>query len=70
LVAIRPWAHGNGRHARLFADVLVAACGEPALTWGASLEAAAPGSAGARYLEAVKAADAGALESLVAFARS
>ncbi|HEY1763877.1 MAG TPA: mobile mystery protein B [Opitutaceae bacterium] len=70
LVAVRPWAHGNRPHARLLADILVAASGEPPLTWGSGLESADPGSAGARYSEAVRAADAGALEPLIAFARS
>jgi Fic-DOC domain mobile mystery protein B len=70
LAGIRPWGHGNRRHARLLADVMVAACGETPLTWGSGLESAAPGSAGPRYLEAIQAADAGAMAPLVAFARS
>ena len=34
LLAIRPWSNGNGRHARLMADIIVASHGEKALTWG------------------------------------
>jgi Fic-DOC domain mobile mystery protein B len=35
LVAIHPWPNGNGRHARLIADIVVAAGGGAPLTWGA-----------------------------------
>jgi Fic-DOC domain mobile mystery protein B len=66
LIAVRPWTEGNRRHARLLADIVVAAQGEPPLTWGAGVPAAV---AGARYLEALRAADAGEMADLVAFAR-
>ncbi len=54
LVAIHPWESGNGRHARLIADVLVASHGEEPLTWGlrGGKGAASPRS---RYLEANRA---------------
>jgi Fic-DOC domain mobile mystery protein B len=48
LVAIHPWSNGNGRHARLMADVLVASHGEEPLTWGSRREAADSGTARAR----------------------
>jgi Fic-DOC domain mobile mystery protein B len=66
LIAVRPWTEGNRRHARLLADIVVAAQGEPPLTWGAGVPAAV---AGARYLDAIRAADAGKMADLVAFAR-
>jgi Fic-DOC domain mobile mystery protein B len=69
LVAIHPWANGNGRHARLLADILVASCGEEPLSWGARAAPAGPGSARARYLEAIRAADAGEIVPLLEFAR-
>ena len=34
LAAIHPWTNGNGRHARLLADIVVASHGEAPLTWG------------------------------------
>ena len=69
LVAIHPWSNGNGRHARLMADVLVASHGEEPLTWGSRREAADSGTARARYAGAIRAADAGALAPLLEFAR-
>lgn len=65
LVAIHPWSNGNGRHARLLADVVVAAHGEPPLTWGSR----EPGAARARYADAIRAADSGDVAPLLAFAR-
>jgi Fic-DOC domain mobile mystery protein B len=66
LVSIHPWTNGNGRHARLIADIVVAANGETALTWG-SKSVSEP--ARDRYLDAVRAADAGDLAPLLDFAR-
>jgi Fic-DOC domain mobile mystery protein B len=67
LVSVRPWSNGNGRHARLMADVAVAAQGEAPLTWGSRVDA---GSARSRYAEATAAADGGDLGPLLDFARS
>jgi Fic-DOC domain mobile mystery protein B len=68
LASVRPWGGGNGRHARLMADVVVASQGEPALTWGS--RSGDVGSARARYLYAMRAADAGDLARLLEFAGS
>jgi Fic-DOC domain mobile mystery protein B len=65
LVAIHPWSNGNGRHARLLADIVVASHGEAPLTWGAGH----PGSARERYADAIRAADSGEMAPLLAFAR-
>jgi Fic-DOC domain mobile mystery protein B len=69
LVAIHPFPNGNGRHSRLAADLLIASIdGEP-LTWGSRLEL--DGAAiRARYLAALRLADAGDLADLIGFARS
>jgi Fic-DOC domain mobile mystery protein B len=64
LVAIHPWANGNGRHARLMADIVVASHGERPLTWGSR----DPESAPRRYTEALGAAERGDVASLVEFA--
>lgn len=68
LVSLHPWSNGNGRHARLMADVVVASHGEAPLTWGSRGEAGAPGSARPRYLEAMRRADAGNFGPLLEFA--
>jgi Fic-DOC domain mobile mystery protein B len=67
LVSVCPWDNGNGRHARLMADIVVASHGEEPLTWGQRL--GEPGSARSRYLEAVKAGDTGNMGPLLEFAR-
>lgn len=69
LAFIHPFPNGNGRHARLVADVLVMKLGRPGFTWGAT-DLVRPGQARARYLHAVRAADDGDIEGLVEFARS
>jgi Fic-DOC domain mobile mystery protein B len=69
LVAIHPFPNGNGRHARLMADVLVMKLGHPAFTWG-SIDLVKPGEARARYLDAIRAADNGDVQPLLEFARS
>lgn len=69
LVAVRPWTGGNGRHARLLADIVVASHGEEPLTWGRQSGPGEPGSARSRYLAAVKAADSGDMVPLLGFAR-
>jgi Fic-DOC domain mobile mystery protein B len=70
LVKIHPWPNGNGRHSRLMADVLVAARGGEALTWGAGADPAPEGGIRKRYLAAVRAADQQEFEPLLNFARS
>jgi Fic-DOC domain mobile mystery protein B len=64
LLAIHPWSNGNGRHARLMADIVVASHGEKPLTWGSR----DPESAPRRYAEALRAAEAGDTAPLVEFA--
>jgi Fic-DOC domain mobile mystery protein B len=68
LVVIHPFPNGNGRHARLLADVFVMKLGRPRFTWGAR-DLVRPGEARARYLEAIRAADAGDLRLLLEFGR-
>lgn len=70
LVKIHPWPNGNGRHARLVADVMVAARGGADLTWGAGAEIGTEGTTRRRYIEAVRAADRHDLGPLLIFARS
>jgi Fic-DOC domain mobile mystery protein B len=69
LAAIHPFPNGNGRHARLIADLLIMELGRPAFTWG-SRDLITQGEARARYLDAQKAADHGDIQPLLEFARS
>ena len=69
LVWIHPFANGNGRHARLFADLLVMRLGHDRFSWGrGSLYSA--GELRQRYIAALHAADRHDIAPLVAFARS
>jgi Fic-DOC domain mobile mystery protein B len=71
LVWIHPFPNGNGRHARLLADLLVAAAGGRPFTWGGASKVNA-GDARRRYLAALRTADHGPddVADLLAFARS
>jgi Fic-DOC domain mobile mystery protein B len=69
LVQIHPFPNGNGRHARLMADLLVMRLGGERFSWGsANLQAA--GEVRGRYIAALKAADNHDIGPLLAFARS
>jgi Fic-DOC domain mobile mystery protein B len=70
LGVIRPFPNGNGRHARLVADLLVAALGRPVFTWGSG-DLSEEGESRQAYLKALRRADASEdFEPLVRFARS
>lgn len=69
LVAIHPFANGNGRHARLAADLLIVQLGGARFTWGrANLVEMV--ETRRRYVEALRAADGHDIRPLLAFARS
>jgi Fic-DOC domain mobile mystery protein B len=69
LVAIHPFDNGNGRHARLVADLLIMQLSAARFTWGrANLRDA--GETRTRYITALRAADSHDFGSLVTFARS
>jgi Fic-DOC domain mobile mystery protein B len=69
LVAIHPWPNGNGRHARLMADLVVASRQGAELTWGARADLVAPGDVRGRYITAIRRADEGECAPLLAFAQ-
>jgi len=69
LVHIHPFANGNGRHARLMADLLIMGLGGERLTWG-SANLQDPGSVRRRYVAALRSADAHDIGPLLTFARS
>ncbi|MGE5567299.1 MAG: mobile mystery protein B, partial [Parcubacteria group bacterium] len=69
LVAIHPFANGNGRHSRLAADLLIVQLGGRRFTWGrANLITAA--TTRRQYVQALRAADGHDIRPLLAFARS
>ncbi len=70
LVVVHPWPNGNGRHARLLADVMVAQAERPGFTWGRTMDLAQPERARREYIAALRAADANEIAPLVTFARS
>lgn len=69
LVAIHPFPNGNGRHARLLADLLIERLGGEPFSWGGGGLADA-GELRARYVAALRAADNHDIGPLLAFARS
>lgn len=69
LVAIHAFPNGNGRHARLAADLLAVQLGQPRFSWG-SADLVQPQETRSRYVAALRAADAHDIEPLLAFARS
>ncbi|MCR5942562.1 mobile mystery protein B [Ochrobactrum sp. XJ1] len=69
LVVIHPFPNGNGRHARLAADLLVERLGGELFSWGGG-SLADVGELRARYVGALKAADDHDIGPLLEFARS
>lgn len=70
LVQIHPFANGNGRHSRLFADTLISkGFNKSYFTWG-SRNLAKHGDARKQYLTALRAADNFDYKPLIIFARS
>ncbi len=68
LVLIHPFPNGNGRHARLMADLLVMRMGGTRFSWGReSLRDA--GETRRHYISALQAADKHEVSALVDFAR-
>ena len=64
LLQIHPFPNGNGRHARLWCDLLLIQQGRPAIDWGGgSLDV--PGERRAAYIQALWNADAGNLQPLL-----
>lgn len=69
LVAIHAFPNGNGRHARLMADLLIEQLGQPRFTWGSRslIDASATRQ---HYIAALQDADRRDIVPLIAFARS
>lgn len=69
MVAIHPFASGNGRLSRTIADLLLVQLGAPRFTWGAGNLTGSSDTRG-RYLDALRSADAEDYCPLLAFVRT
>ena len=69
LVQVHPFPNGNGRHARMTADLLVMRLGEERFAWGRQNLRDA-GAMRRRYIAALQIADRHEIGPLLAFARS
>ncbi len=66
MVVIHPFVNGNGRHARLLADILLFNHDLPRIDWGAtSLDS--PGTARERYINVLRATDGGDFGPLLSY---
>lgn len=71
LVAIHPFANGNGRHARMMADLWMLQSGEGVLSWGRGIGSlVSTGALRDQYITALRAADRGDMGPLLRFAES
>ncbi|MGH9795933.1 MAG: mobile mystery protein B [Candidatus Acidiferrales bacterium] len=68
LTQVHPFPNGNGRHARLMADMIALRLGKPVFSWGPRNLARA-GATRAAYIDALRAADSGDIQPLLKFAR-
>lgn len=69
LVFIHPFPNGNGRHARLAADLFIVGLGASRFTWG-RINLVDPAETRAAYVAGLRAADGHDIAPLLAFARS
>jgi Fic-DOC domain mobile mystery protein B len=69
LAWIHPFPNGNGRHARMMADLLAEQAGRPPFSWGGR-SLTETSELRAAYIGALRAADGGDPLPLLAFARS
>ena len=69
LVFIHPFPNGNGRHARMMADLLIERLGGKPFGWGGGALVGI-GELRSRYIAALRAADGHDIKPLLAFARS
>jgi Fic-DOC domain mobile mystery protein B len=69
LVWIHPFPNGNGRHARMMADLIVQQAGRAPFSWG-SARSTTTSALRSSYISALRAADRGDIGPLIEFARS
>ncbi len=69
LVFVHPFPNGNGRHARMFADMFLRQAGQSRFTWGRT-NLDVEGQARSAYIGALREADLGNVAPLLTFART
>lgn len=69
LVSIHPLPNGNGRHARLATDLLLAGLGQPRFSWG-RVNLVDAGKTRRAYVAALRAADGHDIQPLLEFVRA
>jgi Fic-DOC domain mobile mystery protein B len=70
LVWIHAFPNGNGRHARLMADLLIMQLGHPRFSWGINQDLYKATPIRKQYIESLRLADQGDYSKLITFARS
>jgi Fic-DOC domain mobile mystery protein B len=70
LVSIHPFPNGNGRHARLIADVLIEQLGAPRFSWGGSSSLVDAPALRQQSIAALQRTDRGDIRDLLTFARA
>ncbi|MCK4578841.1 MAG: mobile mystery protein B [Candidatus Marinimicrobia bacterium] len=70
LVKIHPFPNGNGRHARLIADLILVDAGAVQFSWGGGIGRSSDDEIREEYLECLRAADGGNFSPLLKFVRS
>jgi Fic-DOC domain mobile mystery protein B len=70
LVFIHPFSNGNGRHARLMADLLITQQGGIRFSWGMHQDLYKATPVRSQYIESLRLADRGDYSKLLKFARS
>jgi Fic-DOC domain mobile mystery protein B len=70
LVRIHPWPNGNGRHGRAATELLLRRWKRPPFTWGADSGSADATAIRARYIDALRRADAHEYTQLYEFVRA
>ena len=69
LVKIHLFPNGNGRHARMCADVILAKLGGKKLTWGRNSDLVKPDKIRKNYITSLREADKGNYQPLLEFAK-
>ncbi len=69
LVWVHPFVNGNGRHARLIADLLIKQLGNVPFQWGTYQDLIEQTSIRKQYIEALQDADRGDYKKLITFSR-
>ena len=69
LVHVHPYPNGNGRHARMAADLILRSMGKEPFSWG-SRNLTDAGATRSAYIDALRAADKHDYQPLLAFVRS